>query len=188
MRIAPAPAAVVSFGPEEPRMKNGALMLLAGLVMAPPAAAVDMYCVDRDGRCMVVTVNGQKAVKLSKANKKALAGMKAARHYVHDARYELAAPIRGEIEVKADPSARSRDWFGDNRQIEVMVVPLGDVELRTHQQLTTAENVRIQGGAPLTVQNVLDGNRLPPGLYLLLVTLTGEGNWDRMTLYVQVTG
>jgi hypothetical protein len=33
---------------------------------------------------------------------------------------------------------------------------------------------------------VLVGNKLPPGPYLLVVTLRGEENWDRMTLFVRV--
>ena len=167
-------------------MRNGVLALLAAVLVAQPAAAVDMRCVDRDGRCMAVTVNGQKATKLSKANKKALATMKLARHHLNDARYEITAPIRGELDVKADRSTDSKDWFGDGRSFEVMVVPLAEVALQTRQQVGVAQNVRVQGGAPLTVENVLEGNRLPPGPYLLLVTLSGESNWDRMTLYVQV--
>jgi hypothetical protein len=167
-------------------MRNGVLVLFVAVLVTEPAAAVDMRCVDRDGRCMAVTVNGQKAVKLSKATKKALAGVKRAQDHLYDLRYEITAPIRGELDVTADRSTDSKDWFGDGRHFEVMVVPLADVELRTHQQIGAADNVRVQGGAPLTVQNVLEGNRLPPGPYLLLVRLTGDSNWDRMKLYVQV--
>jgi hypothetical protein len=167
-------------------MRSSVFAFFAAVLFVAPAGAVDMYCVDRDGRCMAVTVNGQKAVKLSKASKKALAGMKRAQEHLSDARYEVVQPIRGELDVKADRSERSKGWFGEDRQFEVMVVPLAEVTLRTHQQVSVADNVRVQGGAPLTVENVLEGNRLPPGPYLLLVTLRGDSNWDRMTLYVQV--
>lgn len=163
--------------------------LLAAALCALPAAAGDMHCLDRDGRCMAVTVNGQKAVKLDKATKKLLAGIKGnseLRYNVSQARYQVPTPIRGDLDVTADRSADSKDWFGDNRQFEVMVVPLADVELKTHQELGTASGVSIEGSAPLTVANVLEGRRLPPGPYLLIVRLTGDGNWDRMTLYVRV--
>ncbi len=170
-----------------------ATRVLAGLFVAAllplPVAAVDMHCVDRDGRCMAVTVNGQKAVKLDKATKKLLAGMKGGaelRYNVSQTRYQIAAPIRGALDVTADRSTDSKGWFGDNRQFEVMVVPLADVELKTHEQLGAASGVSIEGAAPLTVENVLEGNRLPPGPYLLIVRLSGDENWDRMTLYVRV--
>lgn len=157
--------------------------------LSAPAAAVDMHCVDRDGRCMAVTVNGQKAVKLDKATKTLLAAMKGGvelRYNLSQTRYQVPAPIRGDLDVKADRGADSKGWFGDNRQFEVMVVPLADVELKTHQQVGTASGVSIEGSAPLTVENVLEGKRLPPGPYLLIVRLSGDENWDRMTLYVQV--
>jgi hypothetical protein len=156
------------------------------LLIAAPAVAVDMHCVDRDGRCMAVMVNGQKAVKLSKSTKKIVAGMKRGQNYAMDARYEVPEPIRGALDVKADRSSDSKDWFGEGRVFEIMVVPLADVDLKTQQRLSTAEGVQISGAAPLTVENVLEGNRLPAGPYLLLVTLRGESNWDRMTLFVQV--
>lgn len=163
--------------------------LLAAALCALPAAAVDMHCVDRDGRCMAVTINGQKAVKLDKATKKLLAGVKGnilLRHHVSEARYQIPTPIRGDLDVKADRSADSKDWFGENRIFEVMVVPLADVALKSHQQVGTADGVSIGGAAPLTLENVLESKRLPPGPYLLVVSLNGDSNWDRMTLYVQV--
>lgn len=164
---------------------EAALVCLAALA-AVPAAAVDMHCVDRDGRCMAVSVNGQRPVKLAKATKKMLAGMPSARDYLYDARYELSAPVRGELAVEADRSADSKDWFGEHRGFEVMVVPLADVELKTHQQLGAAQGVQVEGETPLTVENVLEGHRLPPGPYFLLVTLRGDANWDRMTLFMRV--
>lgn len=167
------------------------LGLLAAAFVAVPAAAGDMRCVDRDGRCMAVTVNGQKAVKLDKATKKLLAGLQAGRgsemrHNLSQTRYYVAAPVNGELDVKADRSADSKDWFGENRQFEVMVVPLSDVKLEARQQVGTARGVSTEGGTPLTLETVLESKRLPPGPYLLVVSLNGDSNWDRMTLYVQV--
>src|SRR5262245_18149572 len=89
--------------------------VLASAMALPASAGVDMRCVDRDGRCMQVTVNGQKAVKLSKATKKLLAGLivrgPELRHWVSEARYEVLAPVQGELDVDADRSADSKGWF-----------------------------------------------------------------------------
>jgi hypothetical protein len=98
----------------------------------------------------------------------------------------LAAPIHGELAIAADPSADSGDWFGGRRSFRAGIVPLGDVDLRTHSELTTADGVRIQGAAPVVAQHVLDQKRLPAGKYLLVVTLRGDSNWDRQTLYFEV--
>jgi hypothetical protein len=40
--------------------------------------------------------------------------------------------------------------------------------------------------AVVTQQTVLEGNRLPPGRYLLVVTLSGSANWDRQVAFFQV--
>lgn len=163
---------------------------LLALLPAAGAAALDMRCVQRDGRCMAVTVNGQKAVKIGKATKKQLAGMNLRgaelRHHVSETRYELTGPVRGALDVQADRSADSKDWFGEGRSFEVMVVPLSDVELKTREQVGRAEGVSAGGSAPLTIESVLESDRLPPGPYLLVVRLSGDENWDRMTLFVRV--
>jgi hypothetical protein len=165
------------------------LALVAGaLLVAPasPVAAVNMKCIDRDGRCIVVTVNGQRNVKLSKATKKLLVDLKRVSHWVADVRYELPAPIQGELDVKADQTREAGDWFGEGREAEVKVIPLDDVDLQTHSEVTTADKVRVGGAAPLVQQHVLEQSTLPPGRYLLAVTLTGQDNWDRQVLYFQV--
>ena len=102
-------------------------------------------------------------------------------------RYEVPLPIRGPLEITADRSADSGDWFGEGRSFETMVVPLDQVDLKTRRELTTADGVRVGGAAPVVAQDVIESNRLPPGRYLLIITLSGRGNWDRMTLYVEVT-
>jgi len=161
--------------------------LLVALAMAPaPAAAVNMKCIDRDGRCIVVTVNGQRNVKLSKNTKKLLKDMARVSHWVSDVRYELPGPIQGELDVKADQTREAGDWFGEGRQAEVRVIPLDDVDLKARAEVTTADSVRVGGAAPLVQQHVLEQNTLPPGRYLLAVTLRGQDNWDRQVLYFTV--
>jgi hypothetical protein len=162
-----------------------------GLLASPAPGRAMSKCLERDGRCMAVTVNGQKTVKLSKRTKAILKDLQTAVSYVegHDmreTRYEVPLAIRGPLEVTADRSADSGDWFGEGRSFETTVVPLDQVDLKSTQQVAPADGVSVGGSAPLVVQNVLAGNRLPPGRYLLRINLSGRGNWDRMTLYVQV--
>jgi hypothetical protein len=171
---------------------RASLLVPAVLIMAATASEAGMSkCLERDGRCMAVTVNGQQVVKLSKRTKGVLKDMEAAVSYVdgndmRETRYEIPVAIRGALEVTADRSADSGDWFGDKRSFETTVVPLDQVDLKTSQQLATVEGVTVGGGSPLVIENVLAGNRLPPGRYLLVIDLHGMSNWDRMKLYVQV--
>lgn len=171
--------------------RAGAWMAAAAVLAAAADAGADMECVDRDGRCMAVTVNGQAAVKLTKRTKAMLKDLWEAvpyleGHEMREARYEVPLPIRGPLQVTADRSAKSGDWFGEDRDFETMVTPIDKVDLRTHQQVTTADGISIGGAAPLVMENVLESNRLPPGRYVLRIRLTGSENWDRMVVYVRV--
>lgn len=163
----------------------------AGLLASAVPGRAMSKCLERDGRCMAVTVNGQKAVKVSKRTKGLLKDMAAAVSYVEghemrETRYEIPLPIRGPVEITADRSADSGDWFGDGRAFDTKVVPLDQVDLQSTQQVAAADGVSVGGAAPLVVQNVLAGNRLPPARYVFVIDLRGRGNWDRMYLYVQV--
>ena len=163
--------------------------IAAALISATDAAAQN--CRDRDGRCMTVRVNGQATVKLSKQRKKELERVKPThsietRYEISQTKYELATPVRGELDVRADGVRGSQRWFGDLGSVDVIVVPLQRVELNTRQTLAADSSVRVGGAPVVTRQNVVEGNKLPPGKYLLVVTLSGASNWDRMVLYLEV--
>ncbi|MET0553368.1 MAG: hypothetical protein ABW221_10045 [Vicinamibacteria bacterium] len=163
----------------------------AGLLLSAAPGRAMSKCLERDGRCMTVTVNGQAVVKLSKRTKAMLKDLQAAVSYVdgddmRQTRYEVPLPIRGPLQVSAERSPDSGDWFGEGRTVRTLVRPLDQVDLKSRQQIAAAEGVSVAGAAPLFVQDVLTDNQLPPGRYVLIIDLNGRGNWDRMTLYVQV--
>jgi len=161
------------------------IVMIAMFAITADVAAQRAKCVAaRDGRCVVVQVNGQISVALRKPTKKLLQGIKGG--YASDAHYELAMPVRGEIDVRADGVPGSAWWFGALREADVSVVPLQDVDLKTHQERTTDESVRAGGAPVVTERPMLDGNRLPPGKYLMVVTLRGTSNWDRQVLFFEV--
>jgi hypothetical protein len=166
-------------------------MATAGLLASTVPARAMSKCLERDGRCMAVTVNGQTAVKLSKRTKAVLKSLESGAdrlvaYELGQTRYEAPLPIRGPLELTADRSADSGDWFGEGRSFDTKVVPLDQVDLESTRQVAAADGVRVNGAAPLVVQDVLASNQLPPGRYLLVIDVRGRGNWDRMTLYVQV--
>jgi hypothetical protein len=172
-------------------MKHAAVLTAVGLALAATSASAMSKCLERDGRCMTVSVNGQTAVRLSKRTKAVLKSLQTeadrlVAYELDQTRYEAPLPIRGALEITAERSSDSGDWFGEGRTFETMIRPLDQVDLQTSQRLSTVDNVSVGGGSPLVVENVLAGNRLPPGRYLLSITLSGKGNWDRMSLYVQV--
>jgi hypothetical protein len=167
---------------------GGLSALAASLLVPATAAAKDPKCFPREGHCVAVQVNGQASTKLGKKTKKLLRDLKPVSYYVDDTRYELVEPVRGEIEIRADRVEGSAPWFGEVRKVDSAVVPLQEVDLETHREGTTEETVRVGGAATAGERDVLQENRLPPGRYLLVVTVWGQANWDRQVLFFEVAG
>jgi hypothetical protein len=161
----------------------------AGLmVVATVAHAGDKFpkCFDaaREGDCVVVTVNGQKAVRLTRKTKKALEALGALRAAGDSTRYEIPQPIRGELSVEAAWLPEAAPYFGAP-DVTVMVYALEGQDLDTRPELSSDPTVQIGGSAAVTRSDVLQDNTLPPGKYLLSVRASGS-NWDRQTLFFQV--
>ncbi len=164
-----------------------AVCLLSAVLALPDLArAKQPKCFPREGHCVAVTVNSQPAVPLTKATKKALKSLEEISHYVDDTRYEVAEPIRGELDVSASLAQGAESQLGEGGQVDVQIVLLSEVEIETREQLVAEPSVRIGGQAAVGVGHFLEDNRLPPGQYLLRVKLRGPDNWDRQTIYFTV--
>lgn len=164
----------------------GLLTLTLALALAVPAAAKGPKCFPREGHCVLVTVNGQRAVAMSKKERRALNGLEERSHYVKDALYRLPDAIRGELDIRGAMVDGSQKWFGDGAEVEAAIVPLDPVEIATEERLAEEPTVRIGGQPVVTVERSMQENRLPPGRYLLRLRLRGQGNWDRQTVYFTV--
>jgi hypothetical protein len=160
--------------------------------VAPFAAATEEKfpkCFDasRDGHCVAVRVNGQQTVRLTKKTKKMLEPLKGLKRGGGETRYEVPQPVRGALELRADWLPEAVAYFGAPPEVTVHVLPLEDQRLDTRAELSAAPSVRVGGSAVVTQAAVVEGNRLPPGKYVLMVRVHGsKRNWDRQTLYVQV--
>jgi hypothetical protein len=165
---------------------TGVLLLLAA---AAQAGEKFPKCFDasRDGHCIAVSVNGQRTVKLAKKTKKMLEGMGALSVGGGYAHYELAQPIRGDLDVQVDWLPEAAAYFGAPPEVSIHVYPLDGQDLATRPEIGSATSVSVGGAAPLTVANVIQDNRLPPGRYLVAARVSGaRTNWDCQTLFLQV--
>ena len=141
----------------------------------------------RDGRCVAVVVNGQPAVRLTKNTKKMLEALGGLKTLGTETKYEVPQPVRGALELRADWLPEAVAYFGAPPEVSVHVLPLEGQRLDTQAELSTAPSVRVGGSAVVTQADVVKGNRLPPGKYVLTVRVHGsKRNWDRQTLYVHV--
>ena len=180
MKVNPIARSVGEF-----RSRSG-IILTGLLILSPAVLTAGSKCFPRQGHCVAVQVNGQTSTKLAKSTKKLLKGLEDLHFYVDDTLYELPEPVHGNLDIRADGVEASEEWFGKVLEVEASVIPLQQVELKTHRELSTESTVQIGGSEAVVEQNKLEENRLPSGRYLLVVRLRGTDNWDRQVLYFEV--
>ena len=168
---------------------TGIAVLLASVAAFASADEKFPKCFEasRDGRCVAVLVNGQPTVRLTRNTKKMLEPLGGLKTLGTETKYEVPHPIRGALELRADWLPEAVAYFGAQPEVSIHVLPLEGQRLDTQAELSTASSVRAGGSAVVTRADVVKGNRLPPGKYVLTVRVHGsKRNWDRQTLYVQV--
>jgi len=164
-----------------------ALLLTAATTTQAGEKFPKCFDASRDGHCVAVTVNGQKTVRLTKKTKKMLEALGGLKPGGGDTKYEVPLPVRGALELQADWVPEAVAYFGPQPEITAHVLPLEGQSLDTRPELSTAPSVRAGGSAVVTQADVIQGDGLPPGKYVLTVRVHGSRrNWDRQTLFVQV--
>lgn len=140
------------------------------------------------GHCVTAQVNGQGTVRMTKKTKKALEARGSLNFGGCEVRYELPLPIRGDLDLRYDWKPEAVGFFGAPPDVAVHVYPLEGQSLDTRPEISTAPSVRAGGSAVVTQADVMEGNRLPPGKYVLTGRVSGAiQNWDCHSFFVQVT-
>jgi hypothetical protein len=161
------------------------------LIMTAAAQADEKFpkCFNasREGHCSAVQVNGQRTVRLTKKTKKMLEPLAGLKFGQFETRYEVPQPVRGALALEAGWIPEAVAYFGAPPEVSILVRPLEGQNLETRAELSTASSVRAGGSAVVTEAAVVQGNRLPPGKYLLQIRLSGsKRNWEQQTLFIHV--
>jgi hypothetical protein len=132
-------------------------------------------------------VNGQNTVRMTKKTKKVLEARGSLNFGNCDARYEVPLPIRDDLDLRFDWMPEAIGYFGAPPEVLVHVYPLEGQSLETRPEISTAPSVQVGGSAVVTQADVVQGNRLPPGKYVLTARVSGsKRNWDCHSFFVQV--
>ena len=149
----------------------------------PPRCFKDMY----EGHCVAAQVNGQKTVRLSKKNKKLLKERSTPNLGNCEVMYEVPSPVRGALEMSFAWLPEAVAYFGSGAETQVNVFPLDGQSLETRTEISTASGVRAGGAGVLTQSEVIEGNRLPPGRYVMTARVSGSRRgWDCHKFVVEV--
>jgi hypothetical protein len=143
-----------------------------------------------EGHCVAADVNGQKTVRLTKKTKKLLKEFneQGSRPFGNcSAHYEVPSPVRGGLDLRFGWLPEAVGYFGPGAEALVHVYPLEGQSLDTRTEISTASSVRAGGSAVVTQADVIEGNRLPPGRYVLTARVSGsKRGWDCHGFVVQV--
>jgi len=171
-------------------MKNaapGILLLLAAAAAHGGEKFPKCFSASREGHCVAARVNGQSTVRMTRKTKKALEARGSLNYGNCDVRYEVPLPVRGDLQLSYDWIAEAAGYFGAPPDVQVNVYPLEGQSLETRSELKAAPSVRAGGSAVVTRAEVIQGNRLPPGKYVLTGRVSGSiRNWDCHSFLVQV--
>lgn len=140
-----------------------------------------------EGHCVSADVNGQKTARMTKKTKKLLEARGSLNFGGCYARYEVPSPIRGGLDLRFAWLPEAVGYFGPGAEALVHVYPLDGQSLDTRSELSTAPSVRAGGSAVVTQADVIEGNRVPPGKYVLTARVSGSRRgWDCHGFVVQV--
>jgi hypothetical protein len=165
----------------------GTLVLFAAA--AAHAAEKPPKCFDPsfEGHCVAALVNGQKTVRMTKKTRKLLEARGSSDLGNCEARYEVPLPVRGGLEVSFAWLPEAVAYFGPGAEVTVHVFPLDGQSLDTRPELSTAPSVRAGGSAVVTQADVIEGNRLPAGRYVMTARVHGSKHgWDCHKFVVEV--
>lgn len=165
-----------------------------GMLLVLTAATADAddkfpkcFSASREGHCVAARVNGQSTVRMTKRVKNLLKPRGSLNFENCDVRYEVPSPIRGNLDLHYEWIPEAVAYFGAPPQVQVNVYPLEGQSLETRTEISTAASVRAEGSAVVTQSEVVEGNRLPPGKYVLTSRVSGSRqNWDCHSFFLEV--
>jgi len=179
------------------RIKARIAPLLAALLVASPALAGDkpqsqrcapndgvgeMKCVNRNGHCVELTIDGMKTVPLSDD---ATAVRVHAIKHGEDVCWTLTKPVSTRLRASAKAGGIFPPFVGKVQSLRVSVYRLDGAS--PGQRLDHLSGVDlVADSAPTGTWRLTSEKPLGKGEYVLVFRISGEGNWDRQAVLVNL--
>lgn len=158
------------------------LFLILSLFFITSCATNSMEVPRYAGYDFDAMINNAYVIKLNDSSK--IATLKG---YVRDVNWQLDKPIKGNISAHYRANKNSEKYLGKIKGMDnLQIVALTPVRIETTRGLKSDSTVQINGGAAVTMVNVMKKNYLPKGDYVFRFKVFGTHNWDRKEIYVKV--
>jgi|APFre7841882724_1041349.scaffolds.fasta_scaffold151185_2 hypothetical protein len=147
---------------------------------APNDAEGDMRCVDRNGHCMGLVVDGQSTVALPDG---AAAARVAAIKHGEDVCWQLTQPVSTRLRAQVKPGGIVPGYVGKIEKLAVNVYPLADYDPEFDSRLDSLNGVDlVVDGDPNGSWRLEAEKPLPAGEYVIVFRAFGVDNWDKQAV------
>lgn len=107
-------------------------------------------------------------------------------HYFGDTLWQAVVSSSDPFEISGKPNVDGQSWIGPTYRVEGVLNPLQGQRLAGRNVLFQSDNVQAEGTGIATQARVLQTHHLPPGDYILLISMWGSSNWDRKHIFLRV--
>jgi len=144
----------------------------------------DMICVNRNGHCATVTIDGQTTVALTD---EAIAARVHAIKHGEDVCWQLAQPVSTKFRANFKAGGLNPKFLGSAEETKVNVYELDDYDPKVDSRLDSLSGVGMQpDGNPNGTWQLHSERPLPTGEYVVVFRLYGTGNWDRQAVLLKL--
>lgn len=155
-------------------------------------ASGDMRCVNRNGHCVEVSIDGQKTVPISHANKLRLANLPD----MDELCWQLEAPVSAEFRVEAKGGGLVPSFIGELESIGAIIVPIADYDPEFDGNRIDplySFNLEADGYRDGSWQlrhrdhfRTPGSGQLKAGEYVVILRVHGDDNWDKQEVLLTI--
>ena len=144
----------------------------------------EMACVDRNGHCVAITVDGKSTVPLTDET---LAARVHAVKHGEDVCWQMTQPVSSQFRVTAGMGGIFPKFIGTLEQVQVNLYRLDDYDPKVDSRLDSINGIEMRAdGAPTGTWQLHSPRPLPAGEYIAVFRVSGSGNWDRQAVLLKV--
>ena len=150
-----------------------------------------MLCINRNGVCVEVTVDGQPTQPIGKADRERILHLPDMKEVC----YQLAAPVSAAFRVQARGGGLKPDFIGPVESLGVQMVPIDDYDPEydhnriepLHEFGVDADGYR-DGTWQLKRSDHFNTSKGPlkAGEYVVVIRVHGRDNWDKQEVLLRV--
>ena len=144
----------------------------------------EMECVDRNGHCVAVAIDGKATAPLT--DESVAARVHAIKHG-EDVCWTLTQPVSTQFRVTAGMGGLLPKFIGTLEQVQVNLYRLDDFDPKVDSRLDSINGVTMRpDGGPTGTWQLVTERPLPAGEYIAVLRVSGSGNWDRQAVLLRL--